>query len=77
MLNETRPRRRPKRPFATLRAFFDQTGTRQSDIAADLGISEAHMSNIVSGKRRPNVQLALDLSALTNVPIDAIVHNAA
>lgn len=77
MLTESRPRRRPKRPFATLRDFFDQTGTRQSDIAADLDISEAHMSNIVSGKRRPNVVLALKLSELTNVPIDAIVRYAA
>jgi transcriptional regulator with XRE-family HTH domain len=73
-MQETPLRRRYRRPFATLREFFDQTGVRQSDIAADLKISEAHMSNIVSGKRRPSVELAMRMSALTNVPIPGIVQ---
>lgn len=70
-MNETKPRRRARGPFPTLRAFFDQTGIRQSDIAADLGISESHMSNLVSGKRKPSYRIATALTTLTNVPFDA------
>lgn len=70
-MNETKPRRRPRGPFPSLRAFFDQTGERQSDLAADLGISESHMSNLVSGKRRPSYRIATALSRLANVPFDA------
>lgn len=65
------PRRR-RGPFPSLRAFFDQTGIRQSDIAANVGISEAHISNIVNGKRTPSLTLAKKLSTETNVPIEAI-----
>lgn len=66
-----RPRRR-RGPFPTLRAFFDQTGVRQGDIAANVGISESHMSNIVNGKRLPSVTLAVAISHETNVPVEAI-----
>lgn len=71
-----RPKRR-RGPFPSLRAFFDQTGVRQSDIAANVGISETHMSNIVSGKRTPSLPLAKALSRETNVPIEAIGASAA
>jgi antitoxin component HigA of HigAB toxin-antitoxin module len=70
-----RPRRRLG-PFATLRAFFDKTGVRQSDIADNVGISETHMSNIVSGKRTPSLGLAKKLSRETNVPVEAIGADA-
>lgn len=75
--HEAKPKRRWRKPFPTLRAFFDQTGTRQSDIAANLGISDTHMSNIVNGKRKPSLDLARALSAETNVPIEAIGADAA
>lgn len=77
VMNDMRPRRRPRRPFPTLRAYFDQTLTKQVDIAADLGISEAHLSNIVAGRRRPSVVLAVKLSMLTNVPVEAIANVSA
>jgi DNA-binding XRE family transcriptional regulator len=73
-MENTRIYRRPRRPFATLRVYFDQTGTKQADIAADVGISEAHMSNIISGRRKPSVDLACKISALTNVPVEAIAQ---
>lgn len=76
MTNTRMPRRR-RGPFPNLRSFFDQTGTRQGDIAANVGISESHMSNIVSGKRIPSLTLAKKLSAETNVPIEALSTDAA
>lgn len=76
-MQEQRRSRRTRGPFPTLRAFFDQTGILQADIAADLGISEAHLSNIVSGKRTPSYRVAVKLSQLTNVAIEALVRSAA
>lgn len=77
VMTHTRPPRRRRGPFPTLRAFFDQTGIRQGDIAANVGISESHMSNLVSGKRTPSLSLAKKLSAETNVPIEALSTDAA
>lgn len=65
------------RAFASLREFFDQTGMRQEDIAFDLGISPAHLSNIMNGKRTPSFGLALRLSEITNVPIQSISSRVA
>lgn len=65
--------RRPKRRFPSLREYFRLTGMRQATIASVLGISDTHLSNIVSGKRRPNAKLAIDLSRLTSVPVESIV----
>lgn len=77
VMQEQRRSRRTRGPFPTLRAFFDQTGILQADIAADLGISEAHLSNIVSGKRTPSYRVAVKLSQLTNVAIEALARAAA
>lgn len=76
-MTETRIRRRARGPFPSLRAFFERTGVRQSDIASDAGISEAHLSNIISGKRAPSYELAIILSRLTNVPIEQVGSHAA
>lgn len=79
VMHDTRTKPRPRRrrgPFPTLRAFFEQTGVRQSDIAANIGISESHMSNIVSGKRAPSLDVAKELSRETNVPVEAIGSDA-
>jgi len=66
------PRPRRRRPYPSLRAFFDQTGIRQADIAKDAGISEAHLSNIVNQRRVPGYHVAVTLSRLTNVPVESI-----
>jgi DNA-binding XRE family transcriptional regulator len=76
-MTATTPRRRTRGPYASLRAFFDHTGTRQADLAVDLGISETHMSNIVNGKRTPSYALAIAISRLTNVPVEFISSHAA
>lgn len=65
------------RAYASLREYFDQTGTRQEEVAADLGISGGHLSNIVNGKRVPRLRLAMKISEVTNVPIQAICSDEA
>lgn len=80
MIDETPVKPRPRRrlgPFPTLLAFFEKTGIRQSDIAANIGISESHLSNIVSGKRTPSLDVAKKLSRETNVPVEAFGSDAA
>jgi transcriptional regulator with XRE-family HTH domain len=69
---ETPTRRRSSRAYPSLRAYFELTGTRQLDVAKDAGISEAHLSNIINGKRTPSYHLALVLSRLTNVPVESV-----
>jgi DNA-binding XRE family transcriptional regulator len=76
-MGNTSSRRRQKGPFTSLKAFFEQTGTRQADIAVDAGISITHMCNIVNGKRHPSLDLAVRLSQLTNVPVEAFSSRAA
>lgn len=61
-----------KGPFPSLRAFFQQTGIKQHDIAQEAGISDAHLSNIISGFTQPSLRVARILSRLTNVPLEAI-----
>jgi transcriptional regulator with XRE-family HTH domain len=70
-------RKRVKGPFSSLRAFFDQAGALQVDVAKDAGISESHLSNIVNGRRTPGYDLAVRLSRLTNVPVESIGTHAA
>jgi len=73
---ETRIRRR-RGPYPTLLAFFEQTGIHQRDIAANLQISESHLSNIVNRKRVPSLKLAKKISQETNVPVEALSDDAA
>jgi hypothetical protein len=71
--------RRPRRlaAYDSIRQFLDHTGTRQVDLAADLGISQPYMSLIISGARMPNARLAVALSEATRVPVAAIVRHCA
>lgn len=62
----------PRRPYATIQAFLDGTGTKQYELAAKVGIQKAHMSNVLRKKRNCSLALAKRLSKITNVPIEAI-----
>jgi antitoxin component HigA of HigAB toxin-antitoxin module len=68
--------RRPKRAYPTVPAWLAETGTAQQDLAKVLGISQSHMSNVLSGKRRCSLRLALRLSKLTNVPVENIADTS-
>jgi len=66
------PRRHSKRPYATVQAWMKATGTSQRELAKLLQVSESHLCNILRGNRKPSFNLALDLSAMTNVPIETV-----
>lgn len=47
----------PKGP-AKLAKYLERTGLRQTALAAHLGISDAHLSLLLSHKRRPSLRVA-------------------
>ena len=65
--------RRARRPFPTIQAWMDSRGYRQEDVAKLAGISQSHLCNILRKRRGCSLDVALRLSELTNVPLDAIV----
>ena len=68
------PAKRTKRAFLTIRDWMDATGTNQRELAKVLGISEAHVCNILRGRASPSAILALRMSRLTNVPIETLIE---
>lgn len=62
------------RAYPTVQAWMVATGTNQAELARRLGISEPHLSNILSKSRRCSLYVALKISKLTNVPIESIVE---
>lgn len=51
---------------------MDATGTCQRDLAILLKISQSHLCNVLRGKRKASLGLALSIAHLTNVPIEQI-----
>ena len=62
------------RPYPTLQAWMDDTGTNQRELARAVGIKDSHMSNILRKSRRCSLYIALKLSRHCNVPIEAITE---
>jgi transcriptional regulator with XRE-family HTH domain len=52
-----------------IRAGLKRKKHTQQWLAGQLGISKSHMSQILSGQRRPSLTLALRLEELTGVPV--------
>lgn len=66
--------KKSRRAFATVQAWMEATGTNQKVLAKQLGISEPHLSNILSKSRRCSLYVALKISKHTNVPIESLVE---
>lgn len=45
----------------------------QAALARAVGCSEAHISDIMNGKKRPSVGLAVKIARETKIPLDQIV----
>jgi gp16 family phage-associated protein len=58
--------------YRSLRQFFQDTGITQDDLAARVGITQAAVSKIMHGDRKPRWGLAKQIAALTGVPIERI-----
>jgi transcriptional regulator with XRE-family HTH domain len=66
----------PKRTYPNLRAFLehlDEQGTTQAEFAAQMKISEAHLSELKNGRTVPSLSLARRLSQECGVPIESFL----
>jgi transcriptional regulator with XRE-family HTH domain len=61
------------RRYRNLADYFARTGKTQQSLAARLGVSRPYVSLLASGERQPSLDLALRISELTGVPLDALV----
>lgn len=58
----------------TLSEFVEHWWTgSQAELAARLGISEGHLSHLLSGRRLPSFQLAERIHELTGVSVKALM----
>lgn len=63
-----------KRIYPSVQAWKEATGTNSARLAKLVGCKPAHLSNVLSKSRRCSVELALKISKITNVPLEAIVE---
>jgi transcriptional regulator with XRE-family HTH domain len=66
-----------KRRYRTVRAYLEANGITQEQFARVLGISQAHLSEILSGRKRPSVAVALQIEAVTGVTVRQLIEGAA
>lgn len=77
-----KPRRRPafRRPrpkYANLRAYMVATGDTQVNIAKAVGITQAQVSRILSGRVMPRPAVAIRLATYAQIPIDSFTWTVA
>ena len=61
------------RSYRSLRDWLKRTRTSQVALAQVVGVSTPHLSNILHGKRRPSLTLALRLQQATGVAVENLV----
>ena len=66
-----------RRSYSSLRAYLVDTDTNQEQLATRLGISQPFLSMLLSGQRKPSVDLALRIEAETGVSVRAQVEGSA
>ena len=54
-------------PGESLKDYIDEMGLSQKELALRLGVSQKHISQIISGKARISSDLALRLSAVSGI----------
>lgn len=54
-----------------LKAWADRSRFNQKTLAAKLGISNGYLSQILSGNRRPKLELLDEIETLSGVPVSS------
>lgn len=62
-----------RKAYPTLHAYLEETGTPQFQLAKKAGITQGHLSLILSGERTPSLPLALELAKIANIPVETLV----
>jgi len=64
---------RRRKAFPTLHAYMDEMAVSQRTLAKRAGITQAHLSMILSGDRTPSLPLALKLARIANIPVETLI----
>ena len=75
-------RKRPvlaDRPYRSIRDWLTRTGTTTTGLHnkllwAGVDISRAHLDNILKGRYKPSLWLALDIESITGVPVEKLAQ---
>jgi transcriptional regulator with XRE-family HTH domain len=70
-------RRRPKRTYPDLIAYFDSSGETQAAFAARINKSQSWVSRVRSGETEPNLTDALMLCKEAGVPLESLIKRPA
>jgi transcriptional regulator with XRE-family HTH domain len=60
--------------YSSLRAYLKATRRTQEQLAAELGVRQGLVSKWVRGAQMPRPSMALRLSRLTGVPVEAMTQ---
>jgi transcriptional regulator with XRE-family HTH domain len=63
--------------YLNLRTYFDAEAVTQAEFAASIGLSAPMLSQIVTGNRRPSLEVALKIAKAANVPVESLMTEAA
>ena len=55
--------------YKTIGEYLEKTKKTQAELAELLGISQAHVSEIMNAKKRPSPELAQSIEKLTGIPL--------
>lgn len=53
-------------PRMKLREYLEWKGLRQRAFARELGVSDAYISRLIAGQRKPRAKMALKIEAITD-----------
>lgn len=60
-----------KRGRERLSKYIERSRQKQYEVAADLRITESYLSQVLSGRRRPGLDIAVRIETLTGIPVSA------
>jgi len=65
--------RRKRRSYRNLHDYLDRTGHTQRWLGRQVGIKDSHISDVLRGSRMCSLDVALDLSRLTGIPVEKLL----
>jgi transcriptional regulator with XRE-family HTH domain len=54
-----------------LAKYVERSKQKQYEVAQDLRITESYLSQVLSGRRRPGLDIAVRIETLTGIPVSA------
>ncbi len=66
-------KRKKKAPYRSLQDWMERTRTSTTKLAEMSGLTQSHLSYILTGGRRCSIEKALKLSEITGVPVQKLV----